>query len=951
MHFPIFSVHQARLMRIVCLLVLSCAFPLIALSQIQPDKAILEAYAHPAFVRALQSSAKKIILDEQQHTYVASSTPEVFARPTNEFVIVKQVSPTVAIVSVDKITIAAAEKLFQYMVPAGNLWKASPTLLKALKVKTEMQLILAVKDAAAFKALFPQVQVMNEYKNALVVKAVDAEALLNADIVLFADAAFRNPKEELIVSGFDPGTNRANVAHHYFPTVTGEGLMVSIKENRFDTADIDLKGRIVNNNLASTVGSGHATIMATMMAGAGNSFYQGKGVAWKAGMQSANFTNLMPEPDTYYSGQNISVQNHSYGTGIENFYGADASAYDATVVTNPALLHVFSAGNSGLLASSGPYAGITGYANLTGSFKMAKNNLVVGAIDSIGNVEGPSSKGPAYDGRVKPELVAFGQDGSSGSAAVVSGIALLMQHAYQQQHGALPAAALVKAVLINTADDLGNKGPDFASGYGNANAYEALRSLTRSQYFSNSIQQGNTQTFNLTIPAGIQLLKVTLAWTDPAAQANAVKALVNDLDLELVHVNSGQVWQPWTLSRFPNKDSLMLPAVRNRDTLNNVEQVTIDAPPAGDYTVQVKGSRVTNSQAYFIAYAADTLNKFEWMYPMPADPIEAGTRVLLRWKGVFSTSTLAQLQYTLDGANWQTISTNINANTNYFRWSAPDTFSTAMLRMTVGPNSYTTDTFVISKLINTHVGFNCPDSFLFSWNRPKGVSSFRVYRLGSKFLEPVTVTNDTFFIAAKNASSSMHYTVAPVIKSKEGMRAYTFDYTSQGVGCYFKSFLALLNGSKADLFLELGSLYNVKKLTLQKLSGNSFADIQTLPLALLSNYTDATLSQGVNTYRVALQLADGRIIYSNNEIVYFLNNTDYLVYPNPVHSGNTFRIQQKEPVEIRVLMHDATGRLVKDEIYSDLVNPVNIAGLQKGLYVITIVKDGANVFRGKVIIN
>ena len=38
---------------------------------------------------------------------------------------------------------------------------------------------------------------------------------------------------------------------------------------------------------------------------------------------------------------------------------------------------------------------------------MAKNIITVGHIDSLGNVLSLSSRGPAYDGRIKPELVAF----------------------------------------------------------------------------------------------------------------------------------------------------------------------------------------------------------------------------------------------------------------------------------------------------------------------------------------------------------------------------------------------------------------------------------------------------------------------------------------------------------------------------------------------------------------
>lgn len=949
--------NTSQLMRTICLLVLCCALPFIALSQIQPgnDKAIIDDYAHPAFAPLLHGAGKKIIIDSRQSIYLAAAADvQVFISP-QQFVVVRQLSPTHAII---RLSTPGASKLFRYLLPANNAWKASPTLLQ--HKANAVELVLSVKDLSAFKAAFATVlDVLQEYKNinAVVVRLHNnntLDALLAADEVLFADLAHRSPKEELVVSGFDLGANYGNAAHHHFPNVTAEGLTVSVKENRFDTTDIDLQGRITNSGNASATGSGHASLMATMMAGAGNSYYEGKGYAWKAGLQSTSFANLMPEPDTYYSGQRISVQNHSYGTGIENFYGTDAAAYDATVAANPVLLHVFSAGNSGLATSNGPYAAITGYANLTGSFKMAKNVLVVGAIDSIGNIEGASSKGPAHDGRIKPELVAFGQDGSSGAAAIVSGISLLLQHAYQQQRGSLPAAALVKAILLNAADDVGAKGPDFASGFGNANAYQALRTLEQSHFFTNSIQQNNTQTFNLTVQPNIHSLKLTLVWSDAAATANTTKALVNDLDLELVHVASGQSWQPWILSRFPHIDSLKLPAIRGRDTLNNVEQITVEAPVAGDYLVRVKGSRVTGAQAYFIAYNADEPDHFEWMYPMENDPVQSASGVLLRWKkSHFSAGATGLLRYSIDGANWQTIATNIDLNKNYFRWNTPDTFSTAQLIMTIGSNSYITDTFMISKPLTARVGFNCADSFLLYWNRPKGVSNFRVYRLGSRFLEPVTITGDTFYLAAKSTAGSNHFTVTPLVNSKEGIKSFTFNYNTQGVGCYFKSFLAVLNVNKTELLLELASLYRVKKLTVQKLSGNAFTDIQFIndPALLQYNFTDPAPQQGVNTYRVALQLADGRIIYSSTEVVYYLNNTEYLIYPNPVRAGRTFRVQQKEPADIRILLFDATGRLVKNDVYADIINPVNIAGLQKGLYIVAIEKEGKRVFRGKVVIN
>jgi hypothetical protein len=147
-------------------------------------------------------------------------------------------------------------------------------------------------------------------------------------------------------------------------------LVVSVKENRFDTLDIDFKGRYISAAGYSPSLSTHASIMATLIAGGGNSFYSGKGAAWSAGISSSNFASLLPETDAYYQQYKLSVQNHSYGTGIENYYGVDAAAYDASVISNPYLLHVFSAGNSGdQTSNSGVYAGINNFATLTGVLK------------------------------------------------------------------------------------------------------------------------------------------------------------------------------------------------------------------------------------------------------------------------------------------------------------------------------------------------------------------------------------------------------------------------------------------------------------------------------------------------------------------------------------------------------------------------------------------------------
>ena len=123
------------------------------------------------------------------------------------------------------------------------------------------------------------------------------------------------------------------------------------------------------------------------------------------------------------------------------------------------------------------------------------------------------------------------------------------------------------------------------------------------------ITQGATQSFSIDVPANTGLLKVTLAWNDTAASALIPKALVNDVDLEVGLPASGTNWKPWVLSPVANADSLNSPAKRKRDSLNNIEEVSIEMPLPGNYQINIKGYNLpTGSQKYYVVYSWDTLN-------------------------------------------------------------------------------------------------------------------------------------------------------------------------------------------------------------------------------------------------------------------------------------------------------------------------------------------------------
>ena len=775
------------------------------------------------------------------------------------------------------------------------------------------------------------------------------------DHVLFIDR-IRKASPELFTGTIENQTNVVNRMQDAFPAYNGNDVTIGIKENTFDTADIDFKGRVFFNPAATQGGNSHASIMATISAGAGNTWYATKAAAWGSKIVSSSFSNLLPDANSFFQQYGVTVQNHSYGTGIENYYGPEAVAYDQQVINNPAQLHIFSSGNSGQSSpTSGTYNGINGFANLTGQFKMAKNILTVGATDSFYTIPSLSSRGPAYDGRVKPELVAQGEDGSSGAAAIVSGVAASLQQAYKINNGSvLPSSALIKAILINSANDAGPLRVDYQSGFGSVNGFRAMQTLVNGNYLSGSVLPAQELTYNLIVPANTRELKITLAWIDPPATVNAPKALINDLDLELFFPLTSQTWQPWVLSNFPHRDSLLLPAVRKRDGLNTVEQITLDNPPAGSYVIKVKGFAISaTSQSFSIAWQLDAANNFEWNYPRQNDPVLAGEQNVLRWNSTLAATT-GSLQYSTDNGNsWQVINAAADLSKGFYKWIAPAIYSKALIKMTAGGNDYTTDTVVISKRLNLSTGFNCPDSFMLLWPRVVAASQYNLYKLGSKYMEALQTITDTSIVLQKNSNSPLHYAVAPVIGGREGVKSFGTNYTTQGVQCYFKSWYADKINNTGRLNLELGSLYNINKITVQKIIGKDTFTLQTVnnPNSLSYTFNDPSLITGLNQYRACLKTFNGAEICSDITGLYFAEENLLFVYPNPVRQSGSFTviINEQQSGELQVI--DVNGRVLQRHIIEN-GGAIQLPAerLPNGIYFLRLAGKNLRVKTGRLVV-
>lgn len=828
-----------------------------------------------------------------------------------------------------------------YVFNANYNWKATTKLLNTLSQKDSVVIIVSANATPAY------CQVIKHTGSNYIVAVWTHEwhNFIAQPFISFADVQRKAFPEQRINSA-DISANAINTAQQAYPAIRGTDITVSLKEDLFDTTDLDLTGRFLMSKNASTNFSSHATIMATMIAGAGNNGEKGLGAAPQALLCPANYTtSLMPEDSAYMRAYKISVQNHSYGTGIENYYGAEAVAYDEEVYHTDTVLHVFSSGNVGTTSdTTGIYANLNGFANLTGTFKQAKNVLVLGATDDSLHVPGISSKGPAYDGRIKPELVAFGIDGSSGSAALTSGVAALLQQAYKQVYHTMPSAALLKAILINSAT--GNS-ISYSSGYGSVHALHAIQTLEQKR-FLHGIDNG---TFTIQVPAGVQQLKVTLVWNDPPAEANAASALVNDLDLR---VNAGSnTYLPWVLSSVPVTDSLSASPHRSRDSLNNTEQVTIDQPDAGEVQINVVAHHLKiPNQAFYIAYGYVFKNSFEWQNPGAKEVIVAGNPVPVPLRWVSNVTAKGDLSVSYDkGASWKTIATQMNTAAGLYYWTIPDTFCAALLKYTTADTSFISDTFYLSPRLSLQTGYDCGDSAMVFWNSLPNAGAYQLYNMGNTYLLPYTQTIDTFLtLSAANSANSAYYAVSPLhADGWAGLKSYATSYQLQGTGCYFKSLLATETEGHVTLVLTLGTSWHISELYWERLSGNEYDAIGSSAVTNTTTYTfdDENAGEGIIYYRVKLVMDNGAILYSDPVAVYLLRQHAHLVFPNP--ATNVVNIVNKSMNNMQVQLFDMNGKLVMTRSLFNLQETLSVGQLSPGVYTCVLYDDGKKVFSTKLI--
>ena len=369
-----------------------------------------------------------------------------------------------------------------------------------------------------------------------------------------------------------------------------------------------------------------------------------QGIAYGAKALCYDWENDLAEMADFGS-KGYLISNHSYGylndakTETWNFGAYDVTARNWDLLTRflPNYLPFIAVGNE--QESSGNRTAKLGYDIITGS-SASKNVMTVGAVNGDKTMSDYSNWGPTDDGRVKPEIVTKGtginsslfadkssktpsdtsysgtenSQGTSYASPAAAAAGLLLQQYYNSLYKTYLKSSTLKALMLGTAEDLGQRGPDHKFGWGlldietaaNVIKYKsssgsplkavvsdtASRGAYMEEITYNPVAGDTLTEFSREVTAsGCIPLIVSIAWTDIEGVEQTAKdgidptksRLVFEYDMIVKNVTKNTTFRAWKPSSMANRTvDATLETMWFDGNGNNYRQVKIDSAVAGD---------------------------------------------------------------------------------------------------------------------------------------------------------------------------------------------------------------------------------------------------------------------------------------------------------------------------------------------------------------------------------
>ena len=652
----------------------------------------------------------------------------------------------------------------------------------------------------------------------------------------------------------------------------GDGVTVGVGDDSDPYTHVDFTGRQIDR--FPYISGSHGVHTSGTVAGGGILDPRYRGMAPHATIISQYFSDVLVNAEVYIGDYNMVLTNNSYtaydpGCATDGDYDFLSYYLDAQLISFPTLLHVFAAGNDGKFTCT-PYS--PQYATIKSGYQCAKNVLTVGNMDNSTNAIYPgSSSGPTGDGRLKPEIVAGGMNiistlpnnaygassGTSMASPTVAGSLALLVQRYRQLHGgATPPAALLKALACNTANDLGNPGPDFKNGFGSLNIRAAVEALETGHYIANTIVNGDSYTYPLTgIPAGLQQLKVLLYWPDAPAAPYATTTLVNDLDLT-VTAPDATVHQPLILD--PTVAGVSNIAVEGADHRNNIEQVVINNPPAGNFNLTVHGTAVPSGTQGFVLTYQMIQPSVIVEYPYGGETWVPGSTEIIRWSAYGGDPNTFTLEYSPDhGITWSTISNSVPASQRMYSWTVPATATNqGLIRVTRNGTAYSDvsnyDLTILGQPVVT-VTNPCQGYAQLSWGAIPSATSYDIMQLKGDSMQKVASTTATSFLLGNlNRDSTCWLAVRAVNGSAPGRRSTAGVVVPSGGAC---ALTALDNDYTVDSLIG--------PLTGRKFTSSQLGSSETIRIELKNL---GTIPSG-SAFNLSYRINGGAVVTENSSAV------------------------------------------------------------------------------------